>query len=129
VVQPGPPSQAAVRRVTGTVTVVPVDCLRAAAERLVTPLRAAAASEEHRELVKAAARAGAPVQATLQVDARASGRRQKPASAAAQTTARAARAAPPVAGHGRRRACAHVGTQGATRAARTAPSSALAGRH
>jgi hypothetical protein len=64
-----------------------VDCLRAA-ERLVTPLRAAA--EERRELAKAAARAGAPVQAALD----ASGRRQKLASAAAQAIARAARAAP-----------------------------------
>jgi hypothetical protein len=76
----------------------------------VTPLRATAEEREH---AKTAMRAGAPVQAALMR------RHQQPASAATQTTARAALAAP----SGRSRACAHVGTQGAARAARTAPSS------
>jgi hypothetical protein len=64
-----------------------VDCLRAAG-RLVTPLREAA--EERRELAKAAARAGAPVQVAPEASRPA---RQKPASAAAQTTARGSCAA------------------------------------
>jgi hypothetical protein len=81
------------------------------AGRLVTLLCAAA--EEHRELAgRAAARSGAPLQAALDN----SGRRQKPASAAAQATARAACAAPLLLVE-----AVHV-SMGAVRAARSAPS-------